>query len=203
MKDATQPASNDSKQARITIPFSAETRSAQVLDTKLPADLSGLPANLNEKNVSFHEALFASCSGGDDDNDVAPARDAALPREDTLPRDDTLPHDEDDDLFGELPSFLPVDKPSSNYSDVSPRDTGSPRKTKRSRDDVDASLRAFLSSLLSPRLTDNASPVVSRDYKSRDSEHPVIPEIPVVDDDFIHVDKKPCLDRDKKPGLEE
>ena len=117
-------------------------------------------------------------------------------------------------MFGELPSFLPDDKSRSNFSDVSPRVTGSPRKTKRSRDDVDASLHDFLSSLLSPRLTDNASPVVSRDDETHNSEYPVIPEIPVVDDDFIHVDKKQCLnivdkkpfldkDRDKKPGLEE
>ena len=114
--DAAQLASNDSKRAHfIHIPFSAESISAQVLDTKSPADLSGLPANLNEKNVSFHGALCASCPDVDHDNGVAPAHDAALPR------------DDDDDLFGELPSFLPDDKPRSIFPDVddaSLRDNG-------------------------------------------------------------------------------
>ena len=198
--------SNDSKRAHfINIPFSAETISAQVLDTKSPADLSGLLANLNEKNVSFHEALSASCPGVDDDNDVAPARDAALPCKDALPRDD------DDDLFGELPSFLPDDKPRSIFPDVddaSPRDNGLPRETAVSRDDVDASLRDFLSSLLSSRSTDNTTPkTLGFDEETHDSEAPVVAddthdpetpvvlETPVVDDDFLHVDKKPKLEK--------
>ena len=62
MRNAAQLVSTDSKRAQITlIPFSVETTGAQVSDTKLSADLSGLPANLTEKNVSFHETLFASC----------------------------------------------------------------------------------------------------------------------------------------------
>ena len=35
------------------------------------------------------------------------------------------------------------------------------------------------------------------------SETPVVPETPVVDDDYSHVKKKPCLnDRDKNPPLD-
>ena len=60
MNDATQPASNDSKPARITIPFSEETPSAQVLDSKLLANSAGLPANPREKVVSSHKTLSAS-----------------------------------------------------------------------------------------------------------------------------------------------
>ena len=105
--DAAQLVSNDSKRAQITpIPFSVETTGAQVLATKLPADLSGLPANLSEKNVSFHEALSASCPGVDDNDDVAPAR------------------DDDDALFRKLRSFLPDDKLRSFLPDASPRDYG-------------------------------------------------------------------------------
>ena len=59
---------------------------------------------------------------------------------------------------------------------------------------------------------DSEAPVVADD--THDPETPVVLETPVVDDDFIHVDKKQCLnivdkkpfldkDRDKKPGLEE
>ena len=84
--DATQLASNDSKRAHfINIPFSAESISAQVLGTKSPADLSGLPANLGKKTVSFHEVLSASCPGGDGD--------------DALPRDNGSPRDDDDVSF--------------------------------------------------------------------------------------------------------
>ena len=211
--DAARLASNDSKWAHFTnIPFSAESISAQVLDTKSPADLSGLPANLYEKNVSFHETLSASCPDVDGDNDVAPACDATLPRDD----DDDLFGDDDDDLsgddlFGELPSFLPDDKPRSNFSDVSPRDTGSPRTTKRSRDDFDASLREFLLSFFFSRSTDNATPkTLEFDEDTRDSEAlvvagdthnpetPIVLATPVVNNDYLHVDKKGGLNRDKK-----
>ena len=128
-----------------------EPQCASVSNSKLPADLSGLPANLSEKNFSFHEALSASCPGGDADNDDA----------------------DNDASFRELLSFFRDD------DDASPRDNG-----KRPRDDEDASFHEPLSYLPSPRTTDNNTS-----------------ETPVVDDDFLHVDKKPCLDRDKKPGL--
>mgnify|MGYP004065144563 CR=1 FL=1 len=53
--DATQLASNDSKRAHfIHIPFSAETFSAQVLDTKSPTDFLDFFAHLRVKS---HEAL--------------------------------------------------------------------------------------------------------------------------------------------------
>ena len=106
-----------------------------------------------------------------------------------------------DDLFGELPSFLPDDKPRSNFSDVSPRDTGSPRTTKRSRDDFDASLREFLLSFFFSRSTDNATPkTLEFDEDTRDSENPVVAddtndsgtpvvaETPVVNVDFVQID---------------
>ena len=87
--DAAQLAPNDSKRAQlINTPLSAETTDAQVLDTELSADLSGLPANLIEKNVSFHETLRASCHDVDGDNDVDPAHDAVPSRDDAPPRDE-------------------------------------------------------------------------------------------------------------------
>ena len=53
--DATQLASNDSKRAHfIHIPFSAETFSAQVLDTKSPTDFLDFFAHLRVKS---NEAL--------------------------------------------------------------------------------------------------------------------------------------------------
>ena len=53
--DAAQLASNDSKRAHfITIPFSAETFSAQVLDTKSPTDFLDFFAHLRVKS---NEAL--------------------------------------------------------------------------------------------------------------------------------------------------
>jgi len=60
--------------------------------------------------------------------------------------------------------------------------------------------------LLSPRSTDNTTPkTLEFDEDTHDPETPVVLETPVVEDDPLHVDKKPCLDkdRDKKPGLEE
>lgn len=66
MNDTTQRASNDSKLTRFTIPFSAETHSAQVLDTKQQADFLGFPTNLGEKDVSFRKILSAVSLGGDD-----------------------------------------------------------------------------------------------------------------------------------------
>ena len=100
--DAAQLVSNDSKRAQITpIPFSVETTGAQVLDTKLSADLSGLPANLTEKNVSLHETLLASCPDDNGDHDVAPARYDAPSHDKVPPRDDNdanvLGDDDDDD----------------------------------------------------------------------------------------------------------
>ena len=56
---------------------------------------------------------------------------------------------------------------------------------------------------LSSHSTDNTTPVILGDEETHDSELPVVAETPVVDDDFLHVDKKPCLARDEKPGLEE
>ena len=101
--------------------------------------------------------------------------------------------------------------PYGHFSHVSPRITGSPRKTKRSSDDFDASLRDFLSSLLSPRPADNTTPkTLEFDEHTRDSgalvvaadthdpETPVVAETPVVNDDDLHVDKKGGLNRDKK-----
>ena len=56
--------------------------------------------------------------------------------------------------------------------DASPRDNGEPR------DDEDASFRELLSFLPSPCFTNNNTS-----------------ETPVVDDDFLHVDKKPKLEK--------
>ena len=82
-------------------------------------------------------------------------------------------HD-DDDLFGERSLILPDDKSRSKFSDASPRDTGSPRNRKRSRDDdfLDADFLAFLSYFLSSRSTDNT--------RSPDSTSP---KTPVSDED--------------------
>ena len=100
-RDAAQLASTDSKRAQITpIPFSVETTGAQVLDTKLSADLSGLPANLTEKNVSLHETLLASCPDDNGDHNVAPAHDDAPSHDNPPPHDeneDNLLGDDDDD----------------------------------------------------------------------------------------------------------
>ena len=77
-----------------------ETTGAQVLDTKLSADLSGLPANLTEKNVSLHETLLTSCPDDNSGHDVAPARDDAPSHDNVPPRDendDNLLGDDDDD----------------------------------------------------------------------------------------------------------
>jgi len=234
--DAAQLVSNDSKRAQITpIPFSVETTGAQVLATKLSADLSGFPANLNEKNVSLHETLLASCPDVDDDNDVAPAHDDA-PSHDNAPpcdeNDDNLlgesadDNEEDDGLPVKLPSFLPDENSRSKFSSSSPRDTGLPRSRKRSRD---ADFLAFLSYFLSSRSTDNTrstnntrstdsnSPkTLVFDEDTRDSEEPLVADVthdppetpvvletPVVDDDYFHAKKKPCLDdRDENPPLD-
>ena len=127
-------------------------------------------------------------------------------------------NDDDDDLFGERSLILPDDKSRSKLPDSSPRDTGSPRNRKRSRGEDDALLLDFLSSFLFSRSTDSTTPkTLVSDEDTRDSEAPVVTddthdpnetpvvlETPVVDDDYFHVKKKPCLDdRDKKPGLEE
>ena len=102
------------------------------------------------------------------------------------------------------------------WSDESSR-VGSPRNRKRSRD---ADFRAFLSCFLSFRSTDNTPSTdnttlktLVSDEDTRDSEElvvadvthdppetPVVLETPVVDDDYSHVKKKPCLnDRDENP----
>ena len=60
--------------------------------------------------------------------------------------------DDDDDASGIRSLILPDDNSRSKFSSSSPRDTGSPRNRKRSRD---ADFRAFLSCFLSPRSTDN------------------------------------------------
>ena len=104
------------------------------------------------------------------------------------------------------------------FSDSSPCDTGSPRNRKRSRDEYDDTLfLKFLSTFLSPRSTDNTTPKTQvSDEDTRDSEElvvadvthdppetPVVLETPVVDDNYFHVKKKPCLDdRDKNPPLD-
>ena len=59
---------------------------------------------------------------------------------------------DDDGLLVELSSFLPDNNSRSKFSNSSPRDTGSPRNRKRSRD---ADFLAFLSYFLSSRSTDN------------------------------------------------
>ena len=108
----------------------------------------------------------------------------------------------------------------SKFSSSSPRDTGSPRNRKRSRD---ADFRAFLSCFLSPRSTDNtpstdnttlktlvsdedtheSEELVVADVTHDPSETPVVLETPIVDDDYSHLKKKPCLnDRDKNPPLD-
>ena len=148
--DAAQLVSNDSKRAQITpIPFSVETTGAQDLDSKLPADLSGLPANLNDKHISLHELLPASCPADDGDDNVALVHDDAPSHDKAPPRDeneDNLLEDkhDDDDLFGECSLILPDAKFRSKFSNASPLDTGSPRNRKRSRDNDDALFLNFL-----------------------------------------------------------
>ena len=124
--------------------------------------------------------------------------------------------------------ILPDAKSRWKFSDASPRDTGSPRNRKRSRDNDDALFLNFLSDFLSPRSTDNTTlktlvsdedtreseELVVADVTHDPSETPVVLETPVVDDDYSRAKKKPCLDdrdknppldkdRDKKPGLQE
>ena len=232
-RDAAQLASTDSKRAQIIpIPFSVETTGAQVLDTKLSADLSGLPANLTEKNVSLHETLLASCPDDNGDHDVAPARDDA-PTHDNPSRDDNDDNvlgdedDDDEDAIGTraLTSparslFLPGENSRSKFSSSSPRDTGLTRNRKRTRDD---DFRAFLSYFLSSRSTDitpstdNTTPttqmfdedtreseaLVVADFTHDPSETLAVLETPRVDDDFSRAKKKPCLDdRDTNSPLD-
>jgi hypothetical protein len=243
-RDAAQLASNDSKRAQIIpIPFSVETTGAQVLDTKLSADLSGLPVNLNEKNVSLHETLLASCPDDDGDNDVVLARDDAPSHDNVPPRDendDNLLGDDDDvdeDAFGTRSltffarsSNLPADNSRAKFSSSLPRDTGSPRNRKRSRDDdfldddfLDDDFLAFLSYFLSSRSTDNtpstdnttpttqmsdedtraSEALVVDDFTHDSPETLAVLETPGVDDDFSQAKKKPCLDdRDTNPPLD-
>ena len=222
-----------------------ETTGAQVLDTKLSADLSGLPANLNEKNVSLHETLLASCPDDDSDNNVAPARDDDPSHDNVPPRDENddnlLGGDDDDDedasgtrslTFFARSLILPAaDNSRSKFSSTMPRDTGSPRNRKRSRDD---DFLAFLSYFLSSRSTDNtpstdnttpttqtsdedtreSEGLVVADFTHGPSETLAVLETPRVNDDFSRAKKKPCLDdrdadspldkdRDTVPGPEE
>ena len=221
-----------------------ETTGAQVLDTKLSADLSGLPANLTEKNVSLHETLLASCPDDNGDHDVAPARDDALSHDNVPSHDDNDDNvlgdddDDDEDAFGSLALttfvrslFLPGENSRSKFSNSSPRDTGSTRNRKRTRDD---DFLAFLSCFLSSRSTDNtpstdnttpttqtsdedtreSEGLVVADFTHDPSETLAVLETPRVDDDFSRAKKKPCLDdrdanspldkdRDTMPGPEE
>ena len=115
---------------------------------------------------------------------------------------------------------LPSENSRSKFSSSSPRDTGSPRNRKRSRD---ADFRAFLSAFLSSRSTDNTpstdntTPTTqTSDEDTRESEALVVDdfshdspetlavlETPRVDDDFSRAKKKPCLDdRDTNPPLD-
>ena len=68
--------------------------------------------------------------------------------------------------------------------------------------------------LVSDEDTRDSEALVVAEVTHNPSETPVVLETPVVDDDFFHVKKQPCLDdrdknppldkdRDKKPGLEE
>ena len=204
-----------------------------------------LPANLIEKNVSLHETLPAPCPDDNGDHDVAPARDDALSHDNVPSRDDNDDNvlgdddDDDEDAFGSLALttfarslFLPGESSRSNFSNSSPRDTGSTRNRKRTRGDDD--FLAFLSCFLSSRSTDNTpstdntTPTTqTSDEDTRESEALVVDdfihdspetlavlETPGVDDDFSRAKKKPCLDdrdtnppldkdRDTMPGLEE
>ena len=222
-RDAAQLVSTDSKRAQIIpIPFSVETTGAQVLDTKLSADLSGLPANLTEKNASLHETLLASCPDDNGDHDVALGRDDAPFHDNVLPRDDNDDNllgdddDENDDTSGIRSSNLPADNSRAKFSSSLPRDTGSPRNRKRSRDDdfLDDDFLAFLSYFLSSRSTDNtpstdnttpttqtsdedtreSEGLVVADFTHDPSETLAVLETPRVDDDFSRAKKKPCLD---------
>ena len=82
-----------------------------------------------------------------------------------------------------LPSLLPDDNSRSKFSSSSPRDTGSPRTRKRSRDaDFIAFLRDFLSSRSTDNTpsTDNTTPTTQMpDEDTRESEALVV-------DDFLH-----------------
>ena len=160
------------------------TTVAQVLDAKLSADLSGLPANLNEKNVAPHELLPASCPDVDDDNDVASSHDDVPPRdenEDNLLGENNDDDKDDDGLPVKLPSLLPDDNSCSKFSSSSPRVTGLPSNRKRSRD---ADFLAFLSYFLSSRSTNNTrspdstSPkTLVTDEDTRDSEELVVADV--------------------------
>ena len=147
--------------------------------------------------------------------------------------------DDDKDAFGSLTLttfarslVLPGDSSRSNFSNSSPRDTGSTRNRKRTRGDDD--FLAFLSCFLSSRSTDNtpstdnttpttqtsdedtreSEGLVVADFTHDPSETLAVLETPRVDDDFSRAKKKPYLDdrdadspldkdRDTMPGPEE
>ena len=139
--------------------------------------------------------------------------------------------DEDDDASGIRSLILLDDNSRSKFSSSLPRDIGSPRNRKRSRDaDFIAFLRDFFFSRSTDNTpsTDNTTPTTQMsDEDTRESEALVVDdflhdspetlavlETPRVDDDFSRAKKKPCLDdrdanspldkdRDTMPGPEE
>ena len=172
-----------------------ETTGAQVLDTKLSADLSGLPANLTEKNASLHETLLASCPDDNGDHDVALVRDDAPFHDNVLPRDDNDDNllgdddDEDDDASGIRSSNLPADNSRAKFSNSLPRDTGSPRNRKRSREDdfLDDDFLAFLSYFLSSRSTDNTPSTDNTTPTTQTSDEDTRESEALVVDDFLRL----------------
>ena len=73
--------------------------------------------------------------------------------------------------------FLPGENSRSKFSNSPPRDTGSTRNRKRTRDD---DFLAFLHFFLSSRSTDNTTPTTQMfDEDTRESEALVV-------DDFLH-----------------
>ena len=120
---------------------------------------------------------------------------------------------------------LPADNSRAKFSSSLPRDTGSPRNRKRSRDDdlLDDDFLAFLSYFLPSRSTDNipstdnttpttqtsdedtreSEALVVADFTHDPSETLAVLETPRVDDDFSRAKKKPCLDdRDTNSPLD-
>ena len=73
----------------------------------------------------------------------------------------------------------------------------------RSTDNTPSTDNTTLKTLVSDEDTRESEELVVADVTHDPSETPVVLETPVVDDDYSHVKKKPCLnDRDKNPPLD-
>ena len=91
--------------------------------------------------------------------------------------------DEDDDASGIRSLNLPADNSRAKFSSSLPRDTGSPRNRKRSRDD---DFLAFLSYFLSSRSTDNTPSTDNTTPTTQTSDEDTRESEALVVDDFLH-----------------